>query len=146
MRHLEPTRRDAAEFPFRLEGRARFHHTDAMGVVHHASYLGFLEDARVEYLRAVGRPYGELRASGIEFAVIGVQVAYLAPLRFDERFTVHAGVAHVRRSSFAMEYLVEREDAARVLAGFTLHAALSTTSGTPVRVPEWIGPLVRPVS
>ena len=44
------------------ELRVRFAETDAMGVVHHAAYLPYLEEARVAYLRAKGRPYGEIRA------------------------------------------------------------------------------------
>jgi acyl-CoA thioester hydrolase len=134
---LTHTRHAAEEFPFAVELRARFFETDAMGVVHHASYLGYLETARVEYLRAIGRPYDQVRAAGIDLAVIGVEVSYKAPLRFDDLFRVHAGTAHVKRSTFAMEYLVER-DGTTVLTGFTRHAALDAATGRPVRVPEWI--------
>src|SRR5689334_11030145 len=102
---LSHTRHVAADYPFCLELRARFHETDAMGVVHHASYLAYLENARVEYLRSIGRPYDEVRAEGVDLAVVGVDLAYRSPLRFDELFRVHTGPAHVRRSSFAMEYL-----------------------------------------
>ena len=28
-----------------------------MGVIHHAAYLPYLEEARVEFLRALGHPY-----------------------------------------------------------------------------------------
>src|SRR3954469_18242662 len=95
---LAHTRHAAVDYPFSIELRARFYETDAMGVVHHAAYLSYLETARVEYLRSVGRPYTELRAEGIDLAVIGVELSYLAPLRFDDLFCVHAGAAHVRRS------------------------------------------------
>jgi acyl-CoA thioester hydrolase len=134
---LTHTRHAPEEFPFAIELRARFFETDAMGVVHHASYLGYLETARVEYLRAIGRPYDQVRAAGIDLAVIGVEVSYKAPLRFDDLFRVHAGTAHVKRSTFAMEYLVER-DGTSVLTGFTRHAALDAATGHPVRVPDWI--------
>src|SRR3954464_8101024 len=134
---LTHTRHTPEEYPFTLELRARFHETDAMGVVHHAAYLAYLENARVEYLRAVGRPYGALRAEGIDLAVVGVELAYRSPLRFDDLFHVHTGAAHVRRSSFAMEYLVEREGTV-VLTGFTRHVALAAASGRAIRVPDWI--------
>ena len=35
-----------------------------MGIVHHAAYLLYLEEARVEYLRHLGHPYGEVREGG----------------------------------------------------------------------------------
>src|SRR6478752_7767090 len=93
-----------------MERRVRFHETDAMGVVHHATYLLYLEDARVDYLRSLGRPYSTLRdVDRIEFAVIGLDIRYRAPLQFDEVFSVHAGVSAVRRATFSLEYRIERD-------------------------------------
>ena len=127
-----------ANFPFSAQRRVRFHETDAMGVVHHASYLRYLEDARVDYLRQLGRPYSTLRdVDRIEFAVIGIDLSYRLPLQFDEVFEVHAGIASVRRASFTLEYLVERDGIA-VLDGHTRHAALEVGTHRPVRVPGWL--------
>jgi acyl-CoA thioester hydrolase len=127
-----------ANLPFTTQRRVRFHETDAMGVVHHASYLHYLEDARVDFLRQLGRPYSALRdVDGIEFAVIGIELAYHAPLRFDELFEVHAGIGSVRRASFTIEYLVERDGLA-VLAGHTRHATLEIGTHRATRVPAWL--------
>jgi acyl-CoA thioester hydrolase len=127
-----------ANLPFSAQRRVRFHETDAMGVVHHASYLRYLEDARVDFLRQLGRPYSTLRdIDGIEFAVIGIELAYHAPLRFDELFEVHAGIASVRRASFTIEYRVERDGRA-VLDGHTRHATLEIGTHRATRVPKWL--------
>jgi acyl-CoA thioester hydrolase len=133
-----PDRRRADGLPFVLHGRARFHETDAMGVVHHASYLRYLEDGRVEYLRALGQPYDAIRAGGVDFAVVGVHVTYHAPLRFDDRFTVGLGLLEARRASFRVEYVVEREDGLLILSGTTSHAVLDASTGRPRRVPAWL--------
>jgi acyl-CoA thioester hydrolase len=130
---------ESAKLPFSMQRRVRFHETDAMGVVHHASYLRYLEDARVDFLRELGHPYSTLRdVDGIEFAVIGIELSYRAPLQFDELFDVHAGLANVRRASFTIEYLVER-DGVPVLDGHTRHAALELGTHRPMRVPAWLG-------
>jgi acyl-CoA thioester hydrolase len=129
---------ESATFPFSMQRRVRFHETDAMGVVHHASYLRYLEDARVDFLRQLGRPYSTLRdVDGIEFAVIGIELAYRTPLAFDELFEVHAGISSVRRASFTIEYLVERDGVA-VLDGHTRHATLEIGTHRPTRVPAWL--------
>ena len=79
---------------FRIDLRVRFAETDAMGVAHHAAYLPYLESARVEYLRALGHPYRELRdVDGVEFAVVGIDLRYHAPLRFDDEFSVTCALA-----------------------------------------------------
>jgi acyl-CoA thioester hydrolase len=130
---------ESAKLPFSMQRRVRFHETDAMGVVHHASYLRYLEDARVDFLRQLGRPYSTLRdVDGIEFAVIGIELSYRAPLQFDELFDVHAGIASVRRASFTISYLVER-DGVPVLDGHTRHATLELGTHRPMRVPAWLG-------
>jgi acyl-CoA thioester hydrolase len=124
--------------PFASERRVRFHETDAMGVVHHASYLLYLEDARVDLLRSLGRPYSELRdVEGIEFPVIGIELSYRRSLRFDDLFVVHAGIGQVGRSRFAIRYAVER-DGVLALEGETRHATLEVGSHRPVRVPAWL--------
>ena len=60
---LEPTL-DPADYPFTHHLRTRFAETDAMGIIHHAAYLPYLEEARVEYLRAIGHPYDAVRGGG----------------------------------------------------------------------------------
>jgi acyl-CoA thioester hydrolase len=72
---LQPSR-DLADYPFAHRLRTRFAETDAMGVVHHAAYLPYLEEARVEFLRSIGHPYDQVRADaadgGREFPVLEV--------------------------------------------------------------------------
>jgi acyl-CoA thioester hydrolase len=123
---------------FRIDLRVRFAETDAMGVAHHAAYLPYLESARVEYLRALGHPYRELRdRDGLEFAVVGVELRYHAPLRFDDVFTVSCALAERARATFSLAYRVELGPRL-VLSGRTRHAVLDRETGAPRRLPEWL--------
>jgi len=61
---------DPADYPCVHPVRVRFAETDAMGVLHHAAYVPYLEEARVEYLRHLGHPYSEMRSAGVDFAVL----------------------------------------------------------------------------
>ncbi len=47
---LQPSR-DPADYDFTHRLRTRFAETDAMGIIHHAAYLPYLEEARVAYLQ-----------------------------------------------------------------------------------------------
>ena len=126
---------------FRIDLRVRFAETDAMGVAHHAAYLPYLETARVEYLRWLGHPYREMRdRDGIEFAVVGVDIRYHAPLRFDDAFTVSCALVERARATFRLAYRVEL-DGRLVLDGRTRHAVLDRESGAPRRLPEWLAAL-----
>ena len=126
---------------FRIDLRVRFAETDAMGVAHHAAYLPYLETARVEYLRALGHPYRELRdRDRLEFAVVGVELRYHAPLRFDDAFAVTCALVARARATFSLAYRVESGDRL-VLSGRTRHVVVDRESGAPRRLPAWLAAL-----
>ncbi len=116
--------------------RARFAETDAMGIVHHSSYLLYLEEARVAWMRERGHSYEELRTEGIDFAVIEAFVQYRRPLRFDEVFAVHMGIGKLTRMTFQLAYLLTVDGEPRATA-VTVHACVDP-DGRPARMPVWV--------
>jgi acyl-CoA thioester hydrolase len=124
------------EYVFVHRLRVRFAETDAMGVVHHAAYLPYLEEARVEYLRAIGHPYLAIRASGIDLVVLEVAVQYLRPLSFDDEVEVHLKLAAATRATFQMAYLLTVGDRP-CASGVTVHGSVDA-AGRPVRMPAWL--------
>jgi acyl-CoA thioester hydrolase len=125
-----------ADYPFHHTLRVRFAETDAMGIVHHSRYLPYLEEARVEYLRALDHPYDTLRTEGVDIAVLEVYVRYRQPLRFDDRVAVHLHMGSATRTTFQMAYLLTVDDQARATA-VTVHGCVNG-EGRPVRMPAWL--------
>ena len=64
--------------------RVPFYETEAMGIVHHAHYVHFLELARIEFLDQHDVPYRDYVARGLHFAVTRVEIRYLRGARFDD--------------------------------------------------------------
>ncbi len=108
-----------------------------MGIVHHAAYLPYLEEARVEYLRHLGHPYSEVREDGHNFAVVEVSVQYRRPLLFDEVVAVHLMPGAVSRATFQLAYLLTVAEEVRATA-VTVHGCVDS-AGKAVRLPAWIG-------
>ena len=133
---LEPSRHPG-DYPFAHRIRTRFAETDAMGIVHHAAYLPFLEEARVAYLRQLGHPYEEVRRNGFNFAVLEVVVQYRRPLEFDELVDVHLRAGAVGRATFQLAYLLTVDDDVRATA-VTVHGCVDA-SGKARRLPAWVG-------
>lgn len=133
---------DPTDYAFRHRVRVRFAETDAMGIVHHSRYLPYLEEARVEYLRHLGHPYHELRAEGVDYAVLEAWVQYRQPLRFDEEVTVHLRLGSATRASFQMAYLLTVAGEVRATA-VTVHGCVNA-QGRPVRMPAWLAGLAVP--
>ncbi len=131
---------DPSAYPFVHRVRARFAETDAMGIVHHAAYLPYLEETRVEYLRWLGRPYQELQAEGLALSVVEAHVAYRRPVRFDEVVDVHLKVASVGAAVLELAYLLTSGGTVRASA-VTVHGAVGR-DGRPLRLPAWLRELV----
>jgi len=133
---LQPSR-NPADYAFVHRVRTRFAETDAMGVIHHAAYLPYLEEARVEFLRAIGHPYDVLRSGGVDVAVLEVAVQYRKPLRFDDEVDVSLWVGAVTRTTFQIAYLVSVGGEPRATA-VTVHGCVDA-KGRPTRLPAWVG-------
>ncbi len=135
---------DVAAYPFRHRVRARFAETDAMGVVHHAAYLPWLEEGRVALLRAGGRPYTEIRAAGTDLAVIECHIAYRLPAVFDDEIDVHCLLAAPDGATFEIAYLLRRA-VETIATAVTVHACLDAVTGRPQRPPGWVRDLATPL-
>lgn len=114
--------------------RVAFYETDAMGIVHHANYLRFFEEARVRWLEQHDRPYSEWLAAGIHFAVTRSEVDHHAGARFDDRLEVASWLAWVRGASLRMHYAVTLAGRS-IASGATEHAAVDD-AGRVRRIPR----------
>ncbi len=85
----------APEVPLRRTAQIRiiYADTDRMGVVYHATYLRFLEQARVEFIRGLGFAYADMERMGFGLPVVDLAVTYLAPAEYDDLVSVHVGLA-----------------------------------------------------
>ena len=117
--------------------RVRFAETDAQGIAHHASYVVWLEVARIAYLADHAGGYTTLRNQGIEALTTGVRVDYRAAAQFDDVLTIHLRCADVRGARFRFEYRIERAGEL-VATAETLHATVDASTLVPTRVPAWL--------
>ena len=88
--------------------RVRFGETDLMGIVHHGSYVAYLEVARVEWLRRRGVTYADWAARGLHLPVVELALRYRAPARFDDELDVETTLAELRVASVRFEYRLVR--------------------------------------
>jgi acyl-CoA thioester hydrolase len=124
-------------FPFSVEVRIRFAETDAQGIAHHASFVVWLEVARVAYLEEVAGGYQSIRDRGLEALTTEVFLRYHRAAYFDERLTVWARCTDLRGARFRYEYAIER-DGELVADGHTAHATVDAETYRPTRVPAWL--------
>lgn len=74
--------------------KVRYGETDMMGVVYHANYLLYFEDARLDFLDALDFSYAErIEGAGYMSPIHDVEIHYRAPLRYGEPGIVRTSIA-----------------------------------------------------
>lgn len=124
-------------FTFSTDVRVRFAETDAQGIAHHASFVVWLEVARVAYLEQHAGGYRSIRERGVEALTTQVHVRYHQAASFDDVLTVWARCTGLRGARFRYEYRIVRGDEL-VAEGFTNHAMVDRRTYRPTRVPDWL--------
>ena len=76
--------------------RVRYAETDRMGLLHHAHYLVYFEQARTELLRSFGLTYKDLEDQGYLLVLTKVEVHYRRPAYYDDLLTIRT---HVERTT-----------------------------------------------
>lgn len=117
-----------------LEYRVPFFDTDAMGIVHHANYVRYLELSRVAFLEQHDQPYQRYVDQGLHVAVIRVETRYHRSLRFDDRVQIACWLDWVKGVSLGFRYALHCQGHL-VLTATTDHAVVDF-QGRPHRIPK----------
>ena len=112
----------------------RYAETDQMGVVHHAAYVVWLEEARTRLLADVGLPYHALEAGGLFFPVVELALRYRRPLRYGETAGIEVRLKEVKSRRVAFSYRVLRPEGELAAVGHTVHVP-QDREGRAVRLP-----------
>lgn len=80
--------------------KTQYYETDQMGIIHHANYIHWFEEARVDYMEQLGFSYKKSVEVGIDFAVLGIHCEYRSMTKFGD--TVEIGIKITELTPFKM--------------------------------------------
>ena len=101
--------------------RVNYYETDKMGVTHHANYIHWMEEARIDFLDQLGWPYDKLEELGVVSPVIGLECQYRAPTTFNDQEEVTVSVRSYRCPKLVVAYEMRKTDGTLVLTGASSH-------------------------
>jgi acyl-CoA thioester hydrolase len=119
--------------------RVRYAETDQMRIVHHASYVVWLEEGRSHWMRAHGSSFAQFEKEGFMLAVSDLQARYHQAARYDQLVTVRCWVEKVRSRQIQFNYqVVDAETGGLFVSGYTKHICLDH-DGAVANFPEkWL--------
>ena len=106
-----------------MKRKVQYYETDMMGVVHHANYIHWMEEARIDFMDRMGFPYKRMEAGGVLSPVKSIQVNYLKPCTFGDEVDVTVGVKEFNGVVITMAYDMRVNDA-QVFSGTSEHVFL----------------------
>lgn len=122
---------------FTYERRPHFYETDAMGIIHHASYLRWFEETRVEFLRTSG-VLADTGLDRINYPVLKAELEYKKSLVFEDELRIGLK-GSVEGAKLIFEYEIQTKRFTDSAAfGKTIHVAMDMTTKKPVRIPDAI--------
>ncbi len=109
---IEPDRSLQAQSQrwFEYPVKAQPHHTDYAGIVWHGTYLTWMEEARVEYLRSIGVEFADLVAMGCDLPVIELSLRYHLPIRLGVSAIVKARLIETKGVRINWDYEIQSYD------------------------------------
>ncbi len=134
------------DFTFQYQHRVVYAECTVGNHVYYARYLDMLEEARGELFRKAGSPLLALQEGGMAFPVIGAEIAYKGPARYDDLLTIEVWIAEMRGIRLNFGFRILNAGGSLLADGVTRHVCASIDE-KPKRMPpelaERLAPFVR---
>lgn len=124
-------------FPFTTRQEIVLRDLDSFGHVNNAVYLTFIENARIEYLKAV---VGAVRRDEIRNIMAAVKIDFRAEVAYEDSLEIGVRCTRLGTKSFQLQYRMMRGDGEVAADAETTQVMFDFDRGVAIEVPEdWRG-------
>ncbi len=121
------------------ELKVRFIECDMYGHVNNATYLSYLEYARVELLRKLNIPINKLSELGFYLLIIKICIEYKKPAVLDDKLTIRTRLIEKKIISGTFNQTIFKEN--KIIVDAQVKWVCSDIKGKPIRLPEKLNQL-----
>ena len=82
----------------------QYYETDMMGVAHHANYLHWMEEARIDFMDRIGFPYTRMEAGGVVSPVVEIACRYRKSCTFGDVISIAVEVESFSPAKMTLTY------------------------------------------
>jgi acyl-CoA thioester hydrolase len=116
---------------FSIELPVQFRDIDVMGHVNHATYLQYMETARVELARSLGQVTEGFRSS---FILASARCEFKKPITDERRITITVWVSRIGDRSWDLDYSIHGPKGVEYAVGSTTQVAYDYKTRSAVQI------------
>ena len=105
--------------------KVQYYETDMMGVTHHANYIHWMEEARIDFMDQLGFPYHRMEAEDVLSPVKALRCSYLRPTTFGDEIRVLVSVLSFNGVVITLRYAMKNEKDETVCEAESEHVFLN---------------------
>ncbi len=105
--------------------KVQYYETDMMGVVHHANYVRWMEEARIDFLDQLGFSYARMERENVFSPVKAIACEYRRPSVFGDVIAVRVSVESFNGVVMAVAYTMTNQAGDTVLTARSEHVFLN---------------------
>src|SRR5213593_4344365 len=122
---------EASQVKFSIDLPVQFRDIDVMGHVNHATYLQYMETARVELARSLGQVTEGFRSS---FILASARCEFKKPITDDRRVTVTVWVSRIGDRSWDLDYSIRGPNRVEYAVGRTTQVSYDYKTRSAVQI------------
>ena len=90
--------------------KVQYYETDMMGIAHHANYIHWMEEARIDFMEQLGYSYAEMEGHGVFSPVRSLGCEYRHPCTFNDEIGITVSVAAFNGARLVLHYEAKKDD------------------------------------
>lgn len=84
--------------------KTHYYETDQMGIIHHANYIYWMEEARVDFMEQMGFGYDRAVSTGIDFALLSISCEYKSMVHFGDTVNIQVSISALTAGKMTVQY------------------------------------------
>lgn len=113
--------------------KTHYYETDQMAIIHHANYIHWMEEARVDFMEQMGFSYERTVSTGIDFALLGISCEYKSMVRFGDTVNIQVSISALSAAKMTVQYEITDADTGKLRTiGESSHCYFDANKKRPV--------------
>ena len=105
--------------------KVQYYETDMMGITHHANYIHWMEEARIDFMDQLGFPYKKMEAEGVFSPVKTISCEDRQPSTFGDEISISVSAESFNGVVMVIVYDMKNQRGETVCAARSEHVFLN---------------------